>query len=50
MLVRGGERTAMMGLTNPSVSRKTTTRIAEMLAANLKPDRPDARACRRRSA
>ena len=36
MLVRAGERTALMGLTNPSVSRKTTTRIAEMLAANLK--------------
>lgn len=36
MLVRGGERTAMMGLTNPSSSRKTATRIAEMLAANLK--------------
>lgn len=36
MLVRAGERTAVMGLTNPSVSRKTTTRIAEMLAANLK--------------
>jgi uncharacterized protein (DUF58 family) len=36
MLVRAGERTAVMGLTNPSSSRKTTTRIAEMLAANLK--------------
>lgn len=36
MLVRGGERTAMMGLTAPSASRKTATRIAEMLAANLK--------------
>lgn len=36
MLVRAGERTALMGLTNPSVSRKTTTRMAEMLAANLK--------------
>jgi uncharacterized protein (DUF58 family) len=36
MLVRAGERTALMGLTNPSISRKTTTRIAEMLAANLK--------------
>jgi uncharacterized protein (DUF58 family) len=36
MLVRAGERTAVMGLTSPSASRKTTTRIAEMLAANLK--------------
>jgi uncharacterized protein (DUF58 family) len=36
MLVRAGERTGVMGLTNPSSSRKTTTRIAEMLAANLK--------------
>ncbi len=36
MLVRSGERTALMGLTQPSISRKTTTRIAEMLAANLK--------------
>jgi uncharacterized protein (DUF58 family) len=36
MLVRGGERTAMMGLTTPSSSRKTATRVAEMLAANLK--------------
>ncbi len=36
MLVRAGERTAMMGLTTPSGSRKTTTRIAEMLSANLK--------------
>lgn len=36
MLVRAGERTAMMGLTNPSSSRKTTTRIAQMLAANLR--------------
>jgi uncharacterized protein (DUF58 family) len=36
MLVRAGERTALMGLTTPSGSRKTTARIAEMLAANLK--------------
>jgi uncharacterized protein (DUF58 family) len=36
MLVRGGERVAMMGLTQPSASRKTTTRIAEMLSANLR--------------
>lgn len=36
MLVRAGERTAVMGLTQPSISRKTTTRVAQMLAANLK--------------
>ena len=36
MLVRGGERVAMMGLTQPSASRKATSRIAEMLAANLR--------------
>lgn len=36
MLVRSGERVAVMGLTNPSASRKATTRIAELLAANLR--------------
>jgi uncharacterized protein (DUF58 family) len=36
MLVRAGERTALMGLTLPSASRKTASRIAEMLSANLK--------------
>jgi uncharacterized protein (DUF58 family) len=36
MLVRGGERVAVMGLTQPSSSRKSTTRIAEKLAANLR--------------
>jgi uncharacterized protein (DUF58 family) len=36
MLVRSGERVALMGLTQPSASRKVTTRLAEMLAANAK--------------
>jgi uncharacterized protein (DUF58 family) len=36
MLIRAGERVALMGLTQPSASRKTTTRIAEQLAANLR--------------
>jgi uncharacterized protein (DUF58 family) len=36
LLVRSGERVAFMGLTQPSASRKVTTRIAEMLAANVK--------------
>ena len=33
LLLRGGERIALMGLTRPSASRKTTTRIAEALAS-----------------
>lgn len=36
MLVRSGERVAVMGLTQPSASRKVTTRIAELLSANLR--------------
>jgi uncharacterized protein (DUF58 family) len=34
MLVRAGERVALLGLTSPLSSRKATTRIAEALAAN----------------
>ncbi len=34
LLVRGGERIALLGLTRPSASRKATTKIAETLAAN----------------
>ena len=33
LLVRGGERVALLGLTAPSASRKATTRLAEALAA-----------------
>lgn len=36
MLVRSGERVAVMGLTQPSANRKVTTRIAELFAANLR--------------
>lgn len=37
LLVRGGERVAMLGLTQPTASRKAATRIAEALAgADLK--------------
>ena len=36
MLVRSGERVALMGLTQPSANRKVTTRLAEMLSANAK--------------
>ena len=32
LLVRGGERIALLGLTNPSSSRRATTRIAEAIA------------------
>jgi uncharacterized protein (DUF58 family) len=35
MLVRAGERVALLGLTPPLSSRKATTRIAEALAANV---------------
>jgi len=34
MLVRAGERVALLGLTPPLASRKATTRLAEALAAN----------------
>ncbi len=36
LLIRAGERIAVMGLTQPSQFRKTTTKIAEMLSARLK--------------
>jgi uncharacterized protein (DUF58 family) len=38
MLVRAGERVALLGLTAPLSSRKATTRIAEALAANAGTD------------
>jgi uncharacterized protein (DUF58 family) len=34
LLVRGGERVAMLGLTNPTASRKATTLIAEAILAH----------------
>lgn len=34
LLVRGGERIALLGLTKPSASRKATSKLAEALAAN----------------
>lgn len=34
LLVRGGERVAILGLTRPSASRNTTTKLAESLAAH----------------
>jgi uncharacterized protein (DUF58 family) len=34
LLVRGGERVAFLGLTQPTASRKATTRIAEAIIAN----------------
>jgi uncharacterized protein (DUF58 family) len=34
LLVRGGERIAYLGLTQPTASRKATTRIAEAIIAN----------------
>jgi len=34
LLVRGGERVAMLGLTAPSASRKATTRMAEAILAH----------------
>ncbi|MFM2423105.1 MAG: hypothetical protein RL291_1635 [Pseudomonadota bacterium] len=36
MLVRGSERVALMGVTQPSASRKTTVRMAEQLAQRLR--------------
>ena len=38
MLVRAGERVALLGLTPPLSSRKATTRIAEALAVNVGTD------------
>ncbi len=35
LLVRGGERVAVLGLTTPTASRKATTRILEALVTNL---------------
>ena len=35
LLVRGGERIAMIGLTRPSASRKATTLLAQSIAANV---------------
>jgi uncharacterized protein (DUF58 family) len=34
LLVRGGERVALMGLTPPTASRKATSRMAEIIAAH----------------
>ena len=34
LLVRGGERIALIGLTRPSASRRTTSKLAEAIAAN----------------
>ena len=34
LLVRGGERVAMLGLTQPTASRKATTRMAEAILAH----------------
>ena len=34
LLVRGGERVALMGLTAPTASRKATSRMAEIIAAH----------------
>lgn len=34
LLVRGGERVALLGLTTPTASRKATTRLAETIAVN----------------
>jgi uncharacterized protein (DUF58 family) len=34
LLVRGGERVALLGLTRPTASRKATTRLAETIAMN----------------
>lgn len=35
LLVRAGERVALLGLTKPTASRKATTRLAETIVANL---------------
>ena len=47
LLVRGGERVALLGLTPPTASRKATSRIAEALAAHEARRRACRRACRR---
>lgn len=36
LLVRGGERVALLGLTRPTASRRATTKIAEALALNAR--------------
>ena len=36
LLVRGGERVALLGLTQPTASRKATTRIAEAILAHAR--------------
>ena len=38
ILVRGGERVALLGLTRPTASRNATTRLAEQIAVNAKHD------------
>lgn len=35
LLVRGGERIALLGLTKPSASRKAATKLAEAIASNI---------------
>ena len=35
LLVRGGERVALLGLSRPTASRKATTKLAEALAENI---------------
>lgn len=35
LLVRGGERVALLGLSRPSASRKATTKLAEIIAENI---------------
>jgi uncharacterized protein (DUF58 family) len=35
LLVRGGERVGLLGLTRPTASRRATTRLAEAIAANI---------------
>lgn len=35
LLVRGGERVALLGLSRPTASRKATTKLAEILAENI---------------
>jgi uncharacterized protein (DUF58 family) len=40
LLVRGGERVALLGLTKPSASRNTTTRLAEAIAVSADGSEP----------
>lgn len=35
LLVRGGERVALLGLSRPTASRKATTKLAEVIAENI---------------